>query len=304
MSLSLADLKKSKQSRLDNAIAKSQKTYENSGSNKDERFWYPTVDKAGNGSAVIRLLPPSPQDGLESLPWTKYFEHSFKGPTGKWYIEKCLSSIGKPDPVTDYNSKLWATENETFKEQARKQKRKQYFVSNIMVVNDPANPENNGKVFLFRYGQKIFEKIKSVMTPDEQLGEEPNDPFDFWTGQNFKIKIKQVGGYRNYDDSSFSNPSAISKDDEEIDKIWNSQYSLAEFTDPSKYETYEVLEAKLAKVLDLNNEPLAKTAERASLQMDTDYHTDSDESDDYHSDSSDTDDDSDDDLDKILEGLK
>ena len=266
MSLSLSDLKKSSKSRLDNLITKSQANTEQGA--KDARFWQPTVDKAGNGNALFRFLPASKEDGIDALPWVKYFEHGFKGPTGKWYIEKSLTSLGQKDPVSEYNSMLWNKGTDEAKEIARAQKRKLVFVSNILVITDPGNPENNGKVFLFKYGQKIFEKIKNIMTPDEALGEEPNDPFDFWTGQNFKLKIKKVGDFRNYDDSSFAQPTVLFKKDEEIEAVWNSQYSLSEFLDPKNYESYADLEKKLFDVLQVRNESVSTTAERASMKID------------------------------------
>ena len=266
MSLSLSDLKKSSKSRLDNLITKSQANTEQGA--KDARFWQPTVDKAGNGNALFRFLPASKEDGIDALPWVKYFEHGFKGPTGKWYIEKSLTSLGQKDPVSEYNSMLWNKGTDEAKEIARSQKRKLVFVSNILVITDPGNPENNGKVFLFKYGQKIFEKIKNIMTPDEALGEEPNDPFDFWTGQNFKLKIKKVGDFRNYDDSSFAQPTVLFKKDEEIEAVWNSQYSLSEFLDPKNYESYAELEKKLFDVLQVRNESVSTTAERASMKID------------------------------------
>ena len=266
MSLSLSDLKKSSKSRLDNLITKSQANTEQGA--KDARFWQPTVDKAGNGNALFRFLPASKEDGIDALPWVKYFEHGFKGPTGKWYIDKSLTSLGQKDPVSEYNSMLWNKGTDEAKEIARAQKRKLVFVSNILVITDPGNPENNGKVFLFKYGQKIFEKIKNIMTPDEALGEEPNDPFDFWTGQNFKLKIKKVGDFRNYDDSSFAQPTVLFKKDEEIEAVWNSQYSLSEFLDPKNYESYADLEKKLFDVLQVRNESVSTTAERASMKID------------------------------------
>jgi hypothetical protein len=266
MSLSLSDLKKSSKSRLDNLITKSQANSEQGA--KDARFWQPTVDKAGNGNALIRFLPASKEDGIDALPWVKYFEHGFKGPSGKWYIEKSLTSLGQKDPVSEYNSMLWNKGTDEAKEIARAQKRKLVFVSNILVITDPGNPENNGKVFLFKYGQKIFEKIKNIMTPDEALGEEPNDPFDFWTGQNFKLKIKKVGDFRNYDDSSFATPSVLFKKDEEIEAVWNSQYSLSEFLDPKNYENYDDLQKKLHEVLQIQTESVSTTAERLSMKVD------------------------------------
>lgn len=302
MSISLSDLKKSKASRLENLINKSKQLDNPGEKEKDGRFWQPSVDAAGNGSAVIRFLPAAKVDGLERLPWASYFQHAFKGPSGKWYIEKSLTTLGKADPVGEYNSKLWNTEEKHNQDQAREQKRKLNYVANIRVINDPAHPENNGKVFLFRFGKKIFEKIKNVMTPDEDLGEEPNDPFDFWTGQNFKLKIKNVSGYRNYDDSGFANPSPISKDDKEIEAIWESEYSLNEFDDPSSFKSYEELRAKLYQVLEIRDETIAQTAERVSLENDDMNSAVSDDEEPPF----DTNDDSgsdDTDLDEILKGL-
>lgn len=303
MSLSLSDLKKSKASRLENLINKSKELGGSDNKEKDGRFWQPSVDAAGNGSAVIRFLPAAKADGLERLPWASYFQHAFKGPSGKWYIEKSLTSIGKNDPVGEYNTKLWNTEEKENQNQARDQKRKLYYVANVRVINDPAHPENNGKVFLFRFGKKIFEKIKNVMTPDEDLGEEPNDPFDFWTGQNFKVKIKNVSGYRNYDDSGFANATPISKDDKEIESIWESEYSLNEFDDPSSFKSYEELRSKLYQVLEIRDETIAQTAERVSLDNDDMNSTVSEDDeppfdmDNEGSSSDDTD------LDEILKGL-
>lgn len=218
------------------------------GSNKgygDDRFWKPTVDKANNGYAVIRFLPAS--EGSD-LPWNRYWDHGFKGPTGKWYIEKSLTSIGQDDPVGQLNSKLWNTGLESDKEKARKQKRRLHYVSNIYVVSDPGNPANEGKVFLYQYGKKIFDKLMDAMQPEFQ-DEKPLNPFDFWEGANFKLKIREVEGYRNYDKSEFDSPSPLSDNDEELEKIYNSMHDIQEFTDPKHYKSYSELSAKLASVL-------------------------------------------------------
>jgi len=176
----------------------------------DERKWKPTVDDAGNGYAVIRFLPA--MEGQE-LPWERYWDHGFKGPTGQWYIEKSLTSIGQKDPVGELNSRLWNSGNEDDKETARKQKRRLHYVSNILVVSDPSNPSNEGKVFLYEYGKKIFDKLMDVMQP-QFPGEEPVNPFDFWTGADFQLKIRNVAGYRNYDKSEFKPQSALFESDE------------------------------------------------------------------------------------------
>ena len=211
----------------------------------DERIWKPTVDKAGNGYAVLRFLPAP--DG-EDLPWVRYWDHGFKGPTGLWYIENSLTSIGQTDPVGELNSKLWNSGSEDDKETARKQKRRLHYVANIYVVSDSANPDNEGKVFLFKFGKKIFDKIMDVMQPAFQ-DEKPVNPFDLWEGADFKLKIRNVEGYRNYDKSEFSSPAALSDDDSKLEAIYNKTYSLKEFTDPSNYKTYAELKAKLMRVL-------------------------------------------------------
>ena len=211
----------------------------------DDRFWKPTVDKAGNGYAVLRFLPAA--EG-EDLPWVRYWDHGFKGPTGQWYIEKSLTSIGQPDPVGELNSRLWNTGIEADKDRARAQKRRLHYVVNALVVSDPANPENEGKVFLYQFGKKIFDKIMDVMQPAFQ-DETPVNPFDFWEGADFKLKIRNVEGYRNYDKSEFASPSALSDDDSKLEEIYGKLNKLSEFTEPSNYKTYDELKAKLMKVL-------------------------------------------------------
>jgi hypothetical protein len=211
----------------------------------DDRFWKPTVDKSNNGYAVIRFLPAS--EGSD-LPWNRYWDHGFKGPTGKWYIERSLTSIGQNDPVGELNSRLWNTGLESDKQKARVQKRRLHYVSNVMVVNDPGNPANEGKVFLYQYGKKIFDKLMDSMQPEFD-DETPVNPFDFWEGANFKLKIRDVEGYRNYDKSEFAEVSAVSQSDEELEKIYNSMHDLREFTDPKNYKSYDELKAKLVSVL-------------------------------------------------------
>ena len=211
----------------------------------DDRFWKPTVDKAGNGQAVIRFLPAPPG---EELPWVRVWDHGFQGPTGKWYIENSLTTINKPDPVGELNSELWNSGIEANKEIARKQKRRLSYYSNILVIKDPANPENEGQVFLYKYGKKIFDKIKDVMQPTFE-DEQPVNPFDLWEGANFKLRIRQVEGYRNYDKSEFDGPSALSDDDDQMEKVWKKTNSLATFLDPSNFKSYDELKTKLNMVL-------------------------------------------------------
>ena len=212
----------------------------------DERFWKPTVDKSGNGYAVIRFLPSADES---ELAWTQYWDHGFKGATGRWYIEKSLTTINKDDPVGELNTYLWNTGSEANKEIARSRKRRLHYVSNIYVVSDSANPENEGKTFLYQYGKKIFAKIMDVMEPEFE-DEKPINPFDFWEGANFKLKIRKVEGYRNYDKSEFDSPSALlGGDDDKLEKVFKSLHSLKEYTDPDSFKTYEELSRKLHDVL-------------------------------------------------------
>ena len=211
----------------------------------DERLWKPELDKSGTGSAVIRFLPAV--DG-EELPWVKVWKHAFQGPTGKWYIENSLTTLNQKDPVSEHNTSLWNTGLESDKETARKQKRKLEYYSNIYVVSDPKHPENNGKVFLFRYGKKIFDKIMAAMQPEFE-DETPINPFDFWEGANFKLKIRKVDGYWNYDKSEFDSVSALLDDDAKLDATWKTQYPLADFHAPSNFKSYEELKKRLDDVL-------------------------------------------------------
>ncbi len=225
-----------------------------SGGKDDNRFWQPEVDKAGNGYAVIRFLPAAAVDGDDALPWVRIFNHGFKGPSGKWYIENSLTTIGQKDPVSEYNSTLWnatSDDNSPQRKQAREQKRRLTYIANIMVITDPKNPDNEGQVKLFKFGKKIFDKITLAMNPQYQ-DEKPMNPFDLWNGANFKIKIRQVEGYRNYDLSSFDSPSALSSDDTMLEKIWKSEHSLKEFTDPKNFKSYDELKRKLNEVLGIS----------------------------------------------------
>lgn len=250
MTTSFAAMKKSRQSSLEALTKELSKLNTQQGPDDDNRFWKPTVDKAGNGMATIRFLPPPTG---EDMPFVRIFEHGFKGPTGLWYIENSLTTLGKQDPVSEYNSQLWNSTSDDAspaRKQAREQKRRLNFVSNILVVKDSANPSAEGKVFLYKYGKKIFDKINEAMNPQFD-DEKPMNPFDFWEGANFKLKIRQVEGYRNYDKSEFESPSPISDDDDYLEKLWKQQHSLQEFLDPKNFKTYDELKAKLARVLDL-----------------------------------------------------
>jgi hypothetical protein len=218
---------------------------------KEDKFWKPEVDKAGNGYAVIRFLPQPSVDGDEGLPWVKIFNHGFQGPGG-WYIENSLTTLGQKDPVSEYNTQLWNSGVEANKEIARKQKRRLAYVSNIYVVEDPKNPENEGKVFLYKYGKKIFDKINEAMNPQFE-DEKAINPFDMWNGANFKLKIRKVEGYQNYDKSEFESSSVLGDfDDDKLEGIWKSEHSLKEFLSPENFKTYDELKAKLNKVLGLD----------------------------------------------------
>jgi len=243
--MSFSNLKK--QSSLGSLTAKlvSQVEKMNKGANGvDDRLWKPEVDKAGNGYAVIRFLPAP--DG-EDLPWAKLYTHAFQA-SGGWYIENSLTTLGQKDPVSEHNSQLWNSGVDSDKEVARKQKRKLSYYSNVYVVKDPSNPANEGKVFLFRYGKKIFDKITAAMQPEFE-DEEAIDPFDFWQGANFKLKAKNVAGYRNYDSSEFAAQSSLLDDDDAMESLWKKQFSLSEIVASDQFKTYDELKTRLDYVL-------------------------------------------------------
>jgi len=213
---------------------------------QDDALWKPTVDKAGNGYAVLRFLPAS---AAGELPWAKYWDHGFKGPTGRWYIEKSLTSIGQTDPLGELNQKLWNSGNDDDKKTVRERKRRLHYVSNVYVVSDPGNPANEGKVFKFIYGKKIFDKIMDVMQP-QFPGEVPVDPFHFLQGADFQLKIRQVEGYRNYDKSEFTQPKPLLDGDAtRLEAVYNQMHDISDYTNPEKYPTYAELETKLNEVL-------------------------------------------------------
>lgn len=245
-----AKLKKNRSiEQLTKAIESTQSSGE-SGSKGDDRFWQPTADKAGNGMAIIRFLPAPAVDGDDALPWVRVFGHGFQGPGG-WLIDDCLTTVNEKCPVCEHNSVLWNSGIEANKEIVRKQKRKLSYYANILVISDPSNPENEGQVKLFKFGKKIFDKITEAMNP-EFADETPVNPFDLWEGANFKLKIRQVEGYRNYDKSEFAEPSALfDGDDKKLEKLWKSEYSLKEFTDKSKFKSYDALKQRLDKALGL-----------------------------------------------------
>jgi hypothetical protein len=212
---------------------------------KDDRLWKPVMDKSGNGYAVIRFLPAV--EG-EDMPWAKVWNHAFQGPTGQWYIENSLTTVGQNDPVSEMNSAYWNSGVESDKEIARKQKRKLQYFANIYVVEDSANPENEGKVMLYRFGKKIFDKCMEAMQPAFK-DETAVNPFDFWEGANFKLKLRMVEGYWNYDKSEFSAPSPLFDDDDKLEEVWKKQYPLSEFSAATNFKSYEELKKRLDMVL-------------------------------------------------------
>ena len=242
--MSFADLKSKSgsfeklQTELAKVNAPTQTSYE------DARLWKPDLDKSGNGFAILRFLP---QPSGEDLPWVRLWNHAFSGPGG-WYIENSLTTIGKNDPVSEYNTELWNSGNEADKETARKQKRILKYYSNVLVVSDPKHPENDGTIRLFRFGKKIFDKITEAMNPAFE-DETAVNPFDMWQGANFKLKIRKVDGYWNYDKSEFDSVSAIEGGDERLEEIYNGLHSLQDFVDPKNFKTYDELKEKLHKTL-------------------------------------------------------
>ena len=241
-----ASLKKNRQSVFDNLTSEMNKLNTQAPSD-DNRFWKPEVDKSGNGYAVIRFLPAPAE---EDVPFVRVWDHGFKGPGG-WYIEKSLTTIGQADPVSEHNTELWNSGIEANKQVVRDQKRRLTYYSNIYVVKDPAHPENEGKVFLYKYGKKIFEKLNAAMNPEFE-DEKPMNPFDLWEGANFKLKIRNYEGYRNYDKSEFDSAGPLFEDDDKLESVWKSEHKLSEFTDPSNFKSYDELKAKLHRVLGLS----------------------------------------------------
>ena len=243
--MSLSALKKQNSFNKLLGAAESESKPQDKKSYVDERLWKPQLDKTGNGYAVLRFLP-APEG--EELPWAKVWNHAFQGPTGQWYIENSLTTIGQKDPVSELNTRYWNSGVESDKEIARRQKRKLQYFSNIYVVTDSKNPENEGKVFLYRFGKKIFDKIMEAMQPafDDEIA---INPFDFWKGANFKLKIRKVDGYWNYDKSEFDPVSALLDNDDALEEVWKKQHSLKEFTAPTNFKSYDELKTRLDTVL-------------------------------------------------------
>ena len=263
-----SSLKKNRSKTLDKLNSQlekiSSKSYQDPNAGK---FWKPTRDKAGNGFAVIRFLP-APQG--EEMPFVRLWDHGFQGPTGLWYIENSLTTLNQDDPVSEFNSKLWNSGVESDKDQARKQKRRLKYTANVYIVKDSGNPENEGKVFLYQFGKKIFDKLNDLMNPTFE-DEEPVNPFDLWEGANFRLKIRQFEGYPNYDKSEFDPASPLSEDDAELERIWGEQHSLEEIVSEKNFKSYSELKTKLYRVLDLQNDeptasaPVTETADELDL---------------------------------------
>ena len=244
--MSFSDLKKqSSLGSLTQKLVKEVEKMNTSGGGADERLWKPELDKSGNGFAVIRFLP-APDS--EDLPWAKMYSHAFQGPGG-WYIENSLTTTGGKDPVSEYNRELWNSGNESDKDTVRKQKRKLSYYANIYVVKDPSNPQNEGGVFLYKFGKKIFDKVMEAMQPEFE-DETPINPFDFWQGANFKLKIVKKDGFWNYDKSEFDSVSPLLKeDDDALEALWKKEYSLTAITAADQFKSYEDLQKRLKSVL-------------------------------------------------------
>ena len=258
MASSFASLKKTRSSSLNKLLSESTKLSSGNQQNKsgDDRFWKPEVDKAGNGYAVLRFLP---EPKGEDLPWVRMFDHGFQG-TGGWYIENSLTTINQKDPVSEYNSSLWNNGTDAGKDQARKQKRRLSYIANVMIVKDPARPELEGKVMLYKFGKKIFDKLNESMNPAFE-DEEAINPFDFWEGADFKLKIRQVEGYRNYDKSEFDSQGELHDgDDDRLEKVYESLHSLQDFVDPKNFKSFAELQTKLNRVLGLGGVPVTNSA--------------------------------------------
>ena len=258
--MSFADMKKKRGDKLQSLLKETAKINQPTGyQNDDDRFWRPELDKSGNGMALVRFLPAP--DG-EDLPWARSWNHGFQGPGG-WYIENSLTTLGQKDPVSEYNSQLWNSGIEANKEIARKQKRRLTYVSNVLVIKDPTNPQNEGQVRLYKYGKKIWDKINDQMNPEFE-DETPLNPFDLWEGANFKLKIRKVDGFSNYDKSEFEASTPVNDEDSKMEELWKTEHSLSEFTDPKNFKTYSELKEKLDRVLGITT----GTAEKDDVPFD------------------------------------
>jgi len=260
MTQSFSELKRSASNSFEKLNQELTKLNSNQSNSRDERLWTCATDKAGNGYAIIRFLPAP---GGEDVPFVRLFTHGFKGPGG-WYIENSLTTIGQQDPIAELNTRLWNSGVESDKETVRKQKRQLNYYSNIYVVKDPANPANEGKVFLFRYGKKIFDKITDLMNPQFE-DEKPVDPFNLWTGANFKLKIRKFENYPNYDKSEFDSAAPLLDDDDKLEAIWKTEYSLKELLDTKNFRSYDELKRRLDRALGLTRGNAPSNARQAYI---------------------------------------
>jgi hypothetical protein len=268
--MSFDALKKNRTKSLENLTAQLDKIGSKNYSDPNEgKFWKPTRDSAGNGFAIIRFLPAPAE---EDMPFVRIWDHGFQGPGG-WYIENSLSTIGQQDPLGELNSKLWNSGNESDKEQARKQKRRLKYISNVYIIKDSANPDNEGKVFMYSYGKKIWDKLNDMMNPSFE-DESPVNPFDLWEGANFRLKIRQFEGYPNYDKSEFDSPSALFDDDDKLEAVWKQEHSLQELLDPKHFKTYDELQAKLHRALGITGDTDRRGSSSASAETDLDQELD------------------------------
>lgn len=244
--MSFSDYLKNRQSAFTMMTDSLKKDVKQEGSRgQDDRMWKPQMGQDGTGYAVVRFLPGTDPN---KTPWVKVFDHAFQGPSGKWYIENSLTTIGQKDPVSEYNSKLWNSGVESNKEVARKQKRRTSYMANVFVIKDPSDPSSEGKVKIYKFGQKIFDKLMTALQPEFE-GDDPLNPFDLIDGANFRVKLKMVGGYWNYDASDFEKPRALAEDESKLEAIFNAQHNVHEFINPEKFKSYEELSAKLQEVL-------------------------------------------------------
>ena len=258
--MSFADMKKKRGDKLQSLLKETAKINAPArGQGDDDRFWRPELDKSGNGMAVVRFLP-APEK--EDLPWARSWNHGFQGPGG-WYIENSLTTLGQKDPVSEHNSQLWNSGIEANKEIARKQKRRLTYVSNVYVLKDPANPQNENQVRLYKYGKKIWDKLNDKMNPQFE-DETPVNPFDLWEGANFKLKIRKIDGFSNYDKSEFETATPLDEDEAKMEEVWKTEHSLSEFTDPKNFKPYTELKEKLDRVLGITT----GTAEKDNAPFD------------------------------------
>ena len=276
--MSFADYLKNRESAMKSMTESLQKeiNQETRNSNIDDRIWKPKMGSDNTGYAVVRFLPGS---DVNKTPWIRMYSHGFQGPTGKWYIENSLTTLGQKDPVSEFNSRLWNNGTEEGKEQARKQKRRTQYFANVLVIKDAANPENEGKVKIFSFGQKIFDKVMGAMQP-EFADEDPVNPFDLLEGANFRIKIKMVGGYWNYDASDFERASPLSEDESKLESVFNAQHDVHEMLEPSNFKSYDELSEKLNEALGLSNntqqttQPSAPAAKEESSEFNEYFNSD------------------------------